>query len=74
MRLDTLASEWFVQRARAVGGAERFLGYVFFVVIIAASALVAASSVKPGVALSNGVSGLAYLLVLFKFKKPVLLF
>lgn len=67
MHLDTLASDWFVQRARAVGGTERFLGYVFFAVIVAASALVAASSVEPGVALSNGVSSVAYLLVLFKY-------
>jgi len=64
-----LVSEWFVQRARAVGGTERFLGYVFFAVIIAASALVAASSVKPCVALTNGLSGLAYLLVLLKYHR-----
>jgi len=69
MRLNTLAREWFLQRARAVGGTERFLAYVFFAVIIAASALVAASSVKPGVALSNGVSSLAYLLVLVKYHR-----
>ena len=69
MRLDTLASEWFVQRARAVGGAERFLAYVFFAVIITASALAAANSVKPGVAFNNGVSSLGYLLVSVQYHR-----
>jgi signal transduction histidine kinase/CheY-like chemotaxis protein len=66
MNLKAMVSRWVTLGVSTAGDMERFLGVIFFLVIISASATVAIHAHNFTVAVSNGACCIGYLLVLRK--------